>query len=101
MVGAVAWNETTAQNITVPTFLGKGQDDTASGKQPNLAYKYLTEGRPNGKELTFFYEFLTALGAGEHCQLGAESQLNQVVLDWLSDVWGGLAYDNGVLGVSA
>lgn len=82
------------RSLPMPVFVGKGQDDTLTNNQPEIAYKMLTSERPNGKELTYFHEFKTSLGAGEHCSIGAESQLAQVALNWLSDVWGGLAFSN-------
>jgi hypothetical protein len=35
----------------------------------------------------YYHLFPTDLGAGEHCQLGAEPQLAQVTQDWLSGVF--------------
>ena len=75
-------------------FLAKGQDDALTRKQPEIAYHLLTAGRPNGEALTTYHQFNTSLGAGEHCSLGAESQVAQVTLDWLGDVWGGMAFEN-------
>ena len=84
-------------SLPMPVFVGKGQDDTLTRHQPEVAYKMLTTERPNGKELTYYHEFKTDLGAGEHCSLGAELQLAQVTLDWLSDVWGGIVFKNGMI----
>lgn len=78
----------------MPIFIAKSQDDISTGNQANIANKMLTTGRPNGTKLTYFHEFKTALGAGEHCAVGAEAQQAQVTLDWLSGIWGGLAYEN-------
>jgi hypothetical protein len=39
-----------------------------------------------GKKATYNL-FKNDLGAGEHCQLGAEFQLAQVTLDWLGETW--------------
>ena len=80
--------------LPMPVFVGKGQDDTLTKNQPETAYKMLSTERPNGKALTHFHEFWTSLGAGEHCQIGAESQLAQVTLDWLSDIWDGISFQN-------
>lgn len=73
--------------IGLPVFVGKAENDFQTGDQPDQAYQLLTTGRPNGKALTTFHEFKTALGAGEHCSLGAEAQQSQVVLNWLADVF--------------
>lgn len=35
-----------------------------------------------------YYLFKNDVGAGQHCQLGAEAQLAQVTMDWLGEVWG-------------
>ncbi|KXJ96254.1 Alpha/Beta hydrolase protein [Microdochium bolleyi] len=35
-----------------------------------------------------YYLFKNDVGAGQHCQLGAEAQLAQVTFDWLADIWG-------------
>ena len=82
------------KNISVPVFVGKGQDDLLTLQEPELANHMLITERPNGKDLTTFHEFRTDVGAGEHCQLGAESHLAQVTMDWLSDVWGGMTFEN-------
>jgi pimeloyl-ACP methyl ester carboxylesterase len=80
------------KNLPMPVFVAKGQDDNSTLQEPEEAYQLLTTDRPNGKNLTTYHVFTTALGAGEHCSLGAESQVWQVVMDWLSDVWGGVKY---------
>ena len=74
--------------MTMPVFVAKGQDDTLTGNEANIAYQIMTSDRPNGKGLTTFHEFKTSLGAGMHCSIGAEDQLQQVTLDWLAGVWG-------------
>ncbi|KAJ9244976.1 hypothetical protein DTO169E5_1357 [Paecilomyces variotii] len=77
---AYAANETVLANIKFPAFIGKGEDDSTAPNQPEKMFKWL------GSRGTFNL-FRTDLGAGEHCQLGAEAQLAQVTLDWLADVW--------------
>ncbi|KAF2102229.1 alpha/beta-hydrolase [Rhizodiscina lignyota] len=69
--------------INVPIFIGKGQDDASTDDQPELMRK-LAESV--GKTPTYHF-FETDLGAGEHCQLGAESQLAMVTMDWLDGVF--------------
>lgn len=64
-----------------------------------FSLKFLGTERPNGKQLTHFHEFQTSLGAGEHCAIGAESHQNQVTLEWLSGIWGGLAFENNPIGI--
>lgn len=72
-----------AQNISVPIFVGGGDDDTQAGVQqaPDAAAMM-------GSEATF-HLFRAEVGAGEHCQLGAESQLALASLDWLADIFDG------------
>ncbi|KAE9375811.1 alpha/beta-hydrolase [Stipitochalara longipes BDJ] len=67
-------------NITCPVFVGSGQDDLNAPGQPETVAAWLgSKGH--------YHLFPTALGAGEHCQLGAELQLAQVTQDWLSGVF--------------
>ncbi|KAJ5610938.1 Alpha/Beta hydrolase protein [Penicillium lagena] len=77
---AFAANETVLHHIKYPAFIGKGEDDSSAPSQPEEMIKWL------GNKGTFNL-FRTDLGAGEHCQIGAEAQLTQVTLDWLADVW--------------
>ncbi|KAK5704573.1 hypothetical protein LTR17_021769 [Elasticomyces elasticus] len=81
-------------NLSMPVFLAKGEDDDETGTQPEIAYEKLTAGRPNGVALTYLHQFNTSLGAGEHCSIGAESQLWAAVMGWLSPIWGDWAYAN-------
>ena len=71
------------QNITAKVFVGAGQDDSSTPGQAEQMANWL------GKKATYNLWF-TDLGAGEHCQLGAESQLGQVTADWLADVFEGI-----------
>ena len=87
-------NETLVAKLHMPVFVAKGQDDLSTEQEPEIAYEMLATGRPNGKELTHYHQFNTSLGAGEHCSLGADSQLWQVTMDWLSGVWGDWTYEN-------
>ncbi|KAI0836365.1 alpha/beta-hydrolase [Hypoxylon sp. FL0890] len=68
------------KNVTAPVFVGKGEDDTIAGGQEEIVANLL------GSKADL-HEFKTALGAGEHCQLGAEPQLAQVAFDWLGEVF--------------
>ncbi|OTB09296.1 hypothetical protein M426DRAFT_70634 [Hypoxylon sp. CI-4A] len=72
------------KNVTAPVFIGKGEDDTTAGGQEEEVAKLL------GNK-SYFHEFKTELGAGEHCQLGAEQQLSQVSFDWLAEVFESIA----------
>ncbi|KAI1087809.1 alpha/beta-hydrolase [Rostrohypoxylon terebratum] len=71
-------------NITSPVFVGKGEDDTTAGGQEETVASLL------GSK-AYFHEFKTELGAGEHCQLGAEQQLAEVTMDWLEEVFEAVA----------
>ena len=93
-LGEISMNATLVANISMPVFVGKAQDDIDTEQEPEIAYEMLTTGRPNGKALTYYHQFNTSLGAGEHCSLGAESQVWQVTMDWLSGVWGDWTYAN-------
>ncbi|KAK4500932.1 hypothetical protein PRZ48_009124 [Zasmidium cellare] len=94
-LGDFLWNETTAAEIgKLPVYVAKGQDDNTTLFEPDLARKYLEEGRPNGKNLTYYHEFLTSLGAGEHTSIGAESRIYVSFFAWLSEVWGGYKFGN-------
>lgn len=65
--------------ITCPIFVGDGQDDTSIPGQAPVVAKALGD-------LATLYQFNNSLGAGQHCQLGAEPYLAQVSLDWFQDV---------------
>lgn len=86
-LGNITMSPDVVQTILQPVFVAKGQDDTSTLNQPEIAYESLVFGRPNGSNLTFYHQFNTSLGAGEHCAIGAEAQLAQVLLEWLSDEW--------------
>ncbi|KAI1458119.1 alpha/beta-hydrolase [Annulohypoxylon moriforme] len=82
-LGNINLDGTVLSNITSPVFVGKGEDDTTAGGQEATVASLL------GNK-AYLHEFKTALGAGEHCQLGAEQQLAQVSMDWLSEVFEGV-----------
>lgn len=93
-LGQITMNSTVVANLPMPVFVARGQDDKVTGQEPEIAYEMLTTGRPDGEALTYHHQFNTSMGAGEHCSLGAESQLWQVVMEWLSGVWGDWTYAN-------
>ncbi|KAF2663483.1 alpha/beta-hydrolase [Microthyrium microscopicum] len=87
-MGTIYLNETMAQQISCPVFVGSGQDDAiGGGGQPEMLANML------GKK-AFYYLFDTDIGAGEHTQAGAESVLAMVALDWLADVFEGKTGNN-------
>jgi hypothetical protein len=65
--------------ITCPVFVGDGQDDMQVPGQAQIVADTL------GDRATL-YKFNNSLGAGQHCQLGAEPYLAQVNLDWFQGV---------------
>jgi len=69
-----------ADKITNPVFVGSRQDDTQLTGQPEALAKALGSN-------AYYHRFDTDVGAGEHCQIGAESQLAQVSLDGLAGVF--------------
>ncbi|KAK4539311.1 hypothetical protein LTR36_000804 [Oleoguttula mirabilis] len=95
-LGEITMSKDVVRKLSIPVFVAKGQDDTMTLEEPETAYQMLTTDRPNGKALTYWHQFNTSLGAGEHCSIGAEAQLWQVVLGWLSGVWGDVSYANHV-----
>ncbi|MCJ1392704.1 hypothetical protein MMC18_005575 [Xylographa bjoerkii] len=65
--------------ITCPVFVGDGQDDTnVPGQAPVVAAAL--------GDLAALFQFNNSLGAGQHCQLGAEPHLAQASLDWFQGV---------------
>ena len=65
--------------ITCPVFVGDGQDDVnVPGQAPIVADAL--------GDLATLYQFNNSLGAGQHCQAGAEPYLAQVSLDWFQGV---------------
>lgn len=86
-LGNITMTPEIVKTIEQPVFVAKGQDDLMSLNQPQLAYEALVSGRPTGQNLTYFHQFNTSLGAGEHCAIGAEAQLAQVTLQWLAEQW--------------
>ncbi|KAH6655728.1 Alpha/Beta hydrolase protein [Truncatella angustata] len=70
---------------TVHLFVGEGQDDRLAPGQPlELVGLYNSSTQVHD---TRYHLFPTDLGAGEHCQLGAEPQLAGEIFDWLSGIF--------------
>ncbi|KAI6082230.1 alpha/beta-hydrolase [Hypoxylon rubiginosum] len=83
-LGDVKLDADILSNVTCPVFVGKGESDvTAGGQEQEVADWLGSKG--------YLYEFKTALGAGVHCQLGAEPQLAQVTMDWVAEVFEAVA----------
>ena len=65
--------------VTCPVFIGNGQDDpSVPGQAPVVAAAL--------GDLATLYQFNNSLGAGQHCQLGAEPYLAQASLDWFQGI---------------
>lgn len=84
-------DQTVANGIQCPVLVGEGENDSSAPGQAQEMVKFL------GRNATYNL-FKTDLGAGEHCQLGAEAQLAQVTLDWLSDIWEGISVPQNITG---
>ena len=83
-IGTIFLDEQKMQQIQCPVFVGSGQDDDLGGKgQPEEAARLL------GNK-AYYHLFLTDVGAGEHCAIGAEAQLSMATLDWLAGVFDGM-----------
>lgn len=70
-----------AENITCPTLLCSGENDTRGGGAKPL-FDALTSDKRH-------IEFTNAEGAGEHDEAGAAALFEQRVFDWLDDVLAG------------
>ena len=78
--GDINITQESIKSITSKVFIGSGQNDSSfPGQAP-------TVGKWFGDSATF-YNFTNDLGAGQHCQIGAEAYLASVSLDWLTDVF--------------
>lgn len=84
-------DQNVANDIHCPVLIGEGENDSSAPGQAQEMMQFL------GKKATYNL-FETDLGAGEHCQLGAEAQLAQVTLDWLSDIWEGINVPQNITG---
>lgn len=79
-LGNITLDNDILSNVSCPVFVGKGENDDLAGGQEQEVVDMLGD-------KGFLYEFKTSLGAGGHCQLGAESQLAQATMDWLAEVF--------------
>lgn len=79
-IGEMAISDEMLANITCPTLVLSGEDDSVAPGQPEELARKL------GDKATY-HLFKTNLGAGEHCQLGAEPQINAVIMDWLQGIF--------------
>ncbi|KAI1371053.1 alpha/beta-hydrolase [Hypoxylon crocopeplum] len=83
-LGKISLDADILSNVTCPVFVGKGENDEIGGGQEQEVADQL------GNK-AYFHEFKTVLGAGQHCQLGAEPQLAQATMDWLAEVFEAVA----------
>ncbi|KAI4592616.1 hypothetical protein KJ359_011067 [Pestalotiopsis sp. 9143b] len=84
-LGAYTVTQETVNNITAYPWVGRGEnDDLVGGQEPTLAGYY--NASPVGHDAAY-HVFSTDLGAGLHCQLGAEQQLAQSAFDWLDEIF--------------
>ncbi|EHK40485.1 uncharacterized protein TrAtP1_006589 [Trichoderma atroviride] len=84
-------DQTVANGIHCPVLIGEGENDSSAPGQAQEMMQFL-------RRKATYNLFKTDLGAGEHCQLGAEAQVAQVTLDWLSDVWEGINVPHNMTG---
>lgn len=66
--------------IKAPVFIGEAESDMFfAGQATKLAQEL--------GDLGTYHLFENIAGAGEHCQVGASTSMNQVSLDWLEDLF--------------
>lgn len=83
-LGAYALTQDKVNNIIAYPWVGRGEDDDlVGGQEPVLAGFY--NASPNHDAA--YHSFATDLGAGLHCQLGAEQHLSQFAFDWLDEIF--------------
>ncbi|KAH7030642.1 Alpha/Beta hydrolase protein [Microdochium trichocladiopsis] len=80
-LGEITSEKDTLEKITCPVLVFGAEHDILPVQQSRDMAAALGD-------LATYYLFKADVGAGEHCQLGAEAQLAQVTFDWLADVWG-------------
>ena len=68
------------EKIKAPVFVGEAESDMFFDAQATKLAQELGE-------LGTYHLFTNVLGAGEHCQIGASTTMNQVSLDWLEDIF--------------
>jgi hypothetical protein len=79
-IGQINLTQTNVKDIKTPVFVGSGQNDTGFPGQAPVAAEWLGD-------LAYFYNFTDDLGAGQHCQIGAEGLLSTISLNWLTDIF--------------
>jgi alpha-beta hydrolase superfamily lysophospholipase len=79
-IGQINITETNAKEITVPIFVPSGHNDTSFPGQASIAAQWY-------EDKAYFYNFTDSLGAGQHCQIGAEGLLSSISLNWLAGVF--------------
>jgi hypothetical protein len=78
--GNINITQDSIKDITSKVFIGIGQNDTSfPGQAPVVAEWFGNK--------AFAYNFTDDVGAGQHCQIGAEGYAASVALNWLADVY--------------
>lgn len=80
IAGNINLTQESIKNITSKVFIGSGQNDTSFPRQAPVVAQWFGD-------KAYFYNFTDDVGAGQHCQIGAEGYLASVSLDWLADVF--------------
>jgi len=80
MAGNINITRDSIRDIKSKVFIGIGQNDTSfPGQAPVVAEWF--------GDRAFAYNFTNDVGAGQHCQVGAEGYAASVALNWLDDVY--------------
>jgi esterase/lipase len=82
-LGQYALAQEDVNNITALPFVAKGEIDDLVGGQEATLMEYYSNAGANAT----YHLFEENLGAGLHCQLGAEPYLAEVVYDWLDGIF--------------
>ncbi|KAI1847735.1 hypothetical protein JX266_006230 [Neoarthrinium moseri] len=82
-LGEFALTQELVNNISAYGWVGKGEDDDLVGGQEDVLARYYNA---SGRRDATFQLFPMNLGAGLHCQLGAEPYLAQAAFDWLDGI---------------
>jgi Prolyl oligopeptidase family len=80
IAGNINITQESIKNITSKVFIGSGQNDTSFPGQAPIVAEWFGD-------KAYFYNFTDDVGAGQHCQIGAEGYLASVSLDWLTDIF--------------